>query len=65
MIVCNGEKISKNAGDLLEILGELQLSPRRVTVEYNGKVLQYGEYQNIKVVESDQVVIMSYICTGC
>ena len=48
---------------LIEILGKLGYNYKRVTIEVNGKILDYNDIFNIKLNESDSIVIVPYMCS--
>lgn len=48
---------------LIEILDKLGYNYKRVTVEINGKILEYNDIFSVKLNKADRIVIVPYMCS--
>ena len=64
-IVLNGEPFEvERALTISELLGQLDIDPRRVAVEHNLVVLKRGAYDATQVNEGDQVEVVNFVAGG-
>ncbi len=60
----NGEKESRPACSVLELLAEKQLAPERVVVELNGAIVRRPHWGETVLREGDTVEIVCFVGGG-
>ncbi|MDX6766528.1 MAG: sulfur carrier protein ThiS [Candidatus Methylacidiphilales bacterium] len=50
--------------DLVSLIDELQLAPRMVLIEYNGRALHRHEWPGVKLAHGDRLEILRVVAGG-
>lgn len=64
MIRVNGENLEVEKINLLELIRLRNLSPDRIAVELNGKIVKRGTYEEIDLTDGDKVEIVCFVGGG-
>ena len=64
MIRVNGENLEMEKINLLELVMMRNLSPDRIAVELNGKIVRRGTYEEIDLTDGDKVEIVCFVGGG-
>lgn len=65
MIRINGVDIDKNEISLMQYLEENSISPQRIAVELNEKILPKANYAATVLKDGDVVEIVNFVGGGC
>lgn len=60
----NGDMIESGADTVLDLLEELKVSPERVAVEVNMRVLKRAEFRDFILKEGDSIEIVNFVGGG-
>jgi len=63
-LLLNGEKESRLAGSVLDLLTEKRLAPERVVVELNGSIVKRPQWQETILREGDRLEIVCFVGGG-
>ena len=65
-LLINGEIVEKsNAGNVMELLYELQINPDQVAVEVNLSIIKKADYSTFRLNDGDKVEIVNFVGGGC
>lgn len=64
MVKINGENISADGKNVLEMLGQLGYSEKRVAVELNEKIVPKAEYGSTFLKDGDSVEVVRFVGGG-
>ena len=64
-LVVNGREREVEAGaELLDLLRSLEVDPRLVVVEHNGRILRPREFEDVDLSPGDRVEIVHFVGGG-
>lgn len=63
-ILLNGEDRSYDVENLIQLINTLQLDPKRIAVEKNGKIVKKDEFTETKIEENDKIEIVHFVGGG-
>ena len=63
-LTINGESKETGARSIADLLSELSLPAQLMLVEYNGKALHRSEWEEVSLVESDTLELMTISAGG-
>jgi thiamine biosynthesis protein ThiS len=63
-ILLNGEDRSYDVENLIQLINTLQLDPKRIAVEKNGKIVKKDEYTETKIEDNDKIEIVHFVGGG-
>lgn len=60
----NGERQDVSARDVTALMAELNLDPRTVLVEHNGRALLRSEWPQVNLFDDDRIEILRVVAGG-
>ena len=60
----NGEQQDVTATDVTALMAELNLDPRTVLVEHNGRALHRSEWPQVNLADDDRIEILRVVAGG-
>jgi thiamine biosynthesis protein ThiS len=63
-LTVNGRQREADADDLLDLLRSLDVDPRLVVVEHNGRILRTNELEGVGLSPGDRVEIVHFVGGG-